>query len=80
MKRKWIPWPSAPKLYVDLVVGRKKIGTIARVQTPAEKRKGKFGSKWMAVTKFAVVGGMPGTYGVVFPTMKAAKAHIEGRL
>ena len=76
MVYKWVPWPSAPKLYIDLKRGRKTIATIKR-----ENGKGsKWGRKWMVVTKFACVGGMPGCYGVMFPTQKAAKQFVEGRL
>lgn len=73
---KWTPWPSSPKLYIDLKRGRKSLATIRRVGG----KNGKFGKKWMVVTKWACPGGLPGTYGIVFPTMKAAKQFVEGRL
>jgi hypothetical protein len=76
MAYKWEPWPSAPRLYIDLKHGRKTIATIKRMNGKGDK----WGRKWMVVSRFACVGGMPGCYGVVFPSQTAAKQFVEGRL
>lgn len=73
---KWVPWASAPMLYIDLKHGGKKVATIRRMNS----KNGKWSRKWMVVRKFAAVGGMPGTIGVVFPSQKAAKAFVEKRV
>ena len=73
---KWVPWPSSPRLYIDLKRGRKTVVTIKRVGCKGFK----WGRKWQVVRKWVPTGTLPGTIGPVFPSMKAAKEFVEGRL
>lgn len=75
---KWVPWPSAPRIYIDLKRGRKTVITIKRVGRPT--RRNKWGKEWQVVQKWVPTGTLPGTLGPVFPTLKAAKQFVEGRL
>lgn len=75
---KWTPWPSSPKLYIDLKRGRKTVVTLKRVGRPA--RGSKWGKEWQVIRKWVATGTLPGTLGPVFPSLKAAKQFVEGRL
>lgn len=71
---KWIETKHT-RGWLELKAGRKTVATIHRVFP--RKTKSGYRFKYMIVTRWRMVGGLPGMQGPVFNSLKVAKSRAE---